>query len=206
MNYLGENCCGRLAATGIPKSCADQRNNGHTASGLYLIMGTGKVETVFCDFTTTPSDPSKITFIYIFQSYLNYLWVIKSIKCTSTLCFAVFQTWIGYVDVKSSPVYFFFVQRSVNGFNTAGTPIPFDTEGLNVGGAMNLASGIFTAPRDGEFMHFHSPEMHFFLQFYQNIVFLYRCIGTAWLLEEDILMKLAPMEKMNRFRSNGHSV
>ena len=62
--------------------------------------------------------------------------------------FAGFQTWIGYVDVKSSPVYFY-VQRNSPIFNTIGTPIPFDVERLNVGGAMNLTSGKFTAPRDG---------------------------------------------------------
>ena len=62
-------------------------------------------------------------------------------------CFAGFQTWIGYVDVKSSPVYFY-VQRSAT-FNTTNTPISFDLELLNVGGAMNLTSGKFTAPRDG---------------------------------------------------------
>ena len=49
-------------------------------------------------------------------------------------CFTGFQTRIGQVDVKSSPVYFY-VQRNVN-FNTTGTPIPFDVEKLNVGGAV----------------------------------------------------------------------
>ena len=63
-------------------------------------------------------------------------------------CFAGFQTWIGFVDVKSSPVYFY-VQRNSVTFNTTNTPIPFDVERLNVGGAMNLTSGKFTAPRDG---------------------------------------------------------
>ena len=49
-----------VAATGTPKSCEDLRNNGHTANGLYLIMGTEQVETVNCDFTALPTDPSKI--------------------------------------------------------------------------------------------------------------------------------------------------
>ena len=47
-----------VAANGMPKSCADLRYLGHTANGLYQIMGTEKVETVFCDFTALPSDPS----------------------------------------------------------------------------------------------------------------------------------------------------
>ena len=52
-----------VAAAAMPKSCADLRYLGHTINGLYLIMGTEKVETVFCDFTVPlPSDPSKINF------------------------------------------------------------------------------------------------------------------------------------------------
>ena len=51
-----------VAAIGIPKSCADLRNNGHSANGLYLIMGTDKVETVHCDFSALPSDSSNSNF------------------------------------------------------------------------------------------------------------------------------------------------
>ena len=51
------------------------------------------------------------------------------------------------IDIKSLPIYFY-VQRSSD-FNGTGTPIPFELERLNVGGAMNLTSGKFTAPRDG---------------------------------------------------------
>ena len=60
---------------------------------------------------------------------------------------AGFETQIGQVDVKSNPVYFY-VQRN-SGYNTEGVPIPFDVAKLNVGEAMNLASGTFTAPRPG---------------------------------------------------------
>jgi hypothetical protein len=58
--------------------------------------------------------------------------------------------WIGYDDVKSSPTYFY-VQRSSNLFNQTNVPIPFDVERLNVGGAMNSASGKFTAPVAGKY-------------------------------------------------------
>ncbi len=58
-----------------------------------------------------------------------------------------FETRLGYMDVKSSPVYFY-VQRN-NVFSTRNVPIPFELERLNVGGAMNLGSGIFTAPKSG---------------------------------------------------------
>ncbi len=48
-----------LAAAAIPKSCADLSYLGHSLNGLYLIMGTEHVETVFCDFSVPlPSDPS----------------------------------------------------------------------------------------------------------------------------------------------------
>jgi hypothetical protein len=58
-----------------------------------------------------------------------------------------FQKWIGYVDVKSAPVYFY-VQRNST-FNLVGTPIPFNLAVVNEGNAMDLTSGKFTAPRPG---------------------------------------------------------
>jgi len=54
---------------------------------------------------------------------------------------------VGLIDVKSSPVQFH-VQRKTS-FSTLNTPIPFEIERLNVGRAMDLASGIFTAPKAG---------------------------------------------------------
>jgi hypothetical protein len=49
--------------------------------------------------------------------------------------------------VKSTPVHFY-VQRN-SSFSPAGTPIPFELARVNEGNAMNLTSGIFTAPRPG---------------------------------------------------------
>ena len=63
--------------------------------------------------------------------------------------FKGFQKWIGKVDVKSSSVKFY-VQRS-SSFNLKNVPIPFEVETLNDGGAMNLKTGIFTAPRPGAY-------------------------------------------------------
>ncbi len=54
---------------------------------------------------------------------------------------------IGYVDVKSVPVYFY-VQRNSN-FNLIRAPIPYDFALVNEGNAMDLTSGVFTAPRPG---------------------------------------------------------
>ena len=49
--------------------------------------------------------------------------------------------------MKSAPVHFY-VQRN-SSFDTTGTPIPFDLEMVNDGNAMNLTTGIFTAPVTG---------------------------------------------------------
>jgi hypothetical protein len=57
------------------------------------------------------------------------------------------QKWIGFADVKSTPLHFF-VQRNSD-FNTKWDPIPFDLARVNEGNAMNLTSGKFTAPRPG---------------------------------------------------------
>jgi hypothetical protein len=57
------------------------------------------------------------------------------------------QKWIGYTDVKSLPTYFYAQKRS--DFSTFGVEIPFELERLNIGGAMNITTGKFTAPRKG---------------------------------------------------------
>ena len=77
-------------------------------------------------------------FIYLFYFilFINFTILAKG-----------FQKWIGYVDVKSAPVHFY-VQRN-SSFNTVYTPIPFDLARVNEGNAMDLTSGIFTAPRLG---------------------------------------------------------
>lgn len=49
--------------------------------------------------------------------------------------------------MKSLHVYFY-VQRR-HSFDKTNTPIPFEFERLNIGEAMNLTSGKFTAPRNG---------------------------------------------------------
>ena len=64
-----------------------------------------------------------------------------------------YETRIGYVDVKtSSGVYFYVGRTSI--YNSTGTVIPYDVSQLNIGGAMNLASGVFTAPVSGRYQ-FH---------------------------------------------------
>lgn len=58
-----------------------------------------------------------------------------------------FQKWIGYVDVKTAPVYFY-VNRNSH-LPTANVSITYESARVNVGGGMNAATGKFTAPRTG---------------------------------------------------------
>jgi hypothetical protein len=75
------------------------------------------------------------------HSTLSYEW------CFLSRNKAALQKWIGYADVKSLPTYFYVQRRS--DFKTLGVPIPFEIERLNIGGAMNITTGKFTAPRKG---------------------------------------------------------
>jgi len=58
-----------------------------------------------------------------------------------------YETRYGFVDIKSSPVHFFVVRTS--DWNTPNTIMPFEAEYLNLGGGMNSARGVFTAPKAG---------------------------------------------------------
>ena len=57
---------------------------------------------------------------------------------------------MGSIDVKSSPVYFY-VQKN-NSHSGDNSTVTFEIEQLNVGGAMDLSSGIFTAPTSGTYL------------------------------------------------------
>jgi hypothetical protein len=59
------------------------------------------------------------------------------------------QRWIGYNDVESVPVYFY-VQKGTN-FHLTNTPISFKRVVNNVGNAMKINTGIFTAPVTGTY-------------------------------------------------------
>jgi len=58
-----------------------------------------------------------------------------------------YETRYGFVDVKSSPVHFFVVRQS--SWSTLNVPMKFDVEKLNLGGGMNIGSGVFTVPKAG---------------------------------------------------------
>jgi hypothetical protein len=71
-----------------------------------------------------------------------------------------FQRWIGFEDVKSSPTYFY-AKKFDRFFNQSNVPVPFDVVELNVGGALNETTGIFTAPRPGKYFFSASGIGHF---------------------------------------------
>jgi hypothetical protein len=56
---------------------------------------------------------------------------------------------MGFTDVQSVPTYFMVMKNG--SFNSLNIPIPYTTENLNIGGAMDLSSGKFTAPRTGTY-------------------------------------------------------
>jgi hypothetical protein len=48
-----------VAINGLPSSCVDLKMIGHTLSGIYSVMGSAKMESVFCDFIKLPDDAGK---------------------------------------------------------------------------------------------------------------------------------------------------
>ncbi|KZS09272.1 C1q and tumor necrosis factor-related protein 3-like protein [Daphnia magna] len=80
-----------------------------------------------------------------------------------------FQTWIGHVDVKSSPAYFY-VRRNQT-FDETRTPIVFDIERLNEGEAYDKTSGIFTAPVTGRYFFTFSGMAAFPVAFFSTRLF-----------------------------------
>lgn len=65
------------------------------------------------------------------------------------LIFSANERRVGYIDIKTGSRVYFQVQRNA-GYGSTKTVIrPYQVEKLNVGGAMNLATGTFTTPTNG---------------------------------------------------------
>ena len=52
-------CSGQIVVTAMPKSCEDLWIIGHNLNGLYSVMGSKMVESVYCNFSKLPSDAGK---------------------------------------------------------------------------------------------------------------------------------------------------
>lgn len=78
-----------------------------------------------------------LKYLFIFQFKYNHF-VLQY--------FPVSQELIGNVDIKTKTVHFYVTRKS--SFETIAI-IPFEEEQLNVGEAMNLETGVFTAPVNG---------------------------------------------------------
>jgi hypothetical protein len=48
-----------VAINGLPSSCDDLKMMGHIWNGIYFVMGTAKIESVYCDFTKLPNDAGR---------------------------------------------------------------------------------------------------------------------------------------------------
>jgi hypothetical protein len=110
---------------------------GHKLSGFFFVRGSKKMDMIYCNFNSNKN--GKI--IKIVRHILIVLVIDLILLCSDK------QKWIGFADVKSTPVHFY-VQRN-SSFHSESTPIPFDFARVNEGNAMNLTSGKFMAPRPG---------------------------------------------------------
>jgi hypothetical protein len=125
----------------MPTSCEDLELMGQKINGIFLVKGTkATIDTVFCDFNPN-SNNGKCEKILPATNSINRDFHLKN-KIE-------FQKWIGHTEVKSAPVYFY-VQRN-SPFYAFKDAIPFDFARVNIGDAMRIQTGIFTAPRSGTY-------------------------------------------------------
>ncbi len=60
-----------VAINGLPSSCADLKIIGHTLNGFYSVMGSAKMESVYCDFTKLPGDAGKYFTFHVIHLQLS---------------------------------------------------------------------------------------------------------------------------------------
>jgi hypothetical protein len=111
-------------------------------------MDSKQVKNVYCDFTKTTDAGTVKYFVLIivnnkffFVSFENFCIKIE------------LQKMIGTVDVKSTPIYFH--AQMTKPYLTL-TTIQFDSIKLNVGTALDPATGIFVAPTSGKYYFAYS--------------------------------------------------
>ena len=55
---------------GLPSSCSDLKMIGHIWPGIYSVMGSTMMESVYCDFNKLPSDPGKCFILIVIDNSL----------------------------------------------------------------------------------------------------------------------------------------
>jgi hypothetical protein len=65
-----------VSINGLPSSCADLKMIGHIWSGFYSVMGSAKMESVYCDFTKLPSDAGKCFRFSRYSFAINYFLIL----------------------------------------------------------------------------------------------------------------------------------
>lgn len=105
---------------------------GNTKSGLYSVLGSKQVETVYCDFTIATDAAGKFTrLVYAKTNNNTYL------NCTNVRFPEV--DWLSGQKIKAN-IQYFYVYRKKQNMYTSAYPMPFDRTILNTGEAMNLGS------------------------------------------------------------------
>jgi hypothetical protein len=70
-----------VAINGLPSSCEDLKMIGHIWSGIYFVMGSAKMESVYCDFTKLPDDAGKCyKFSRLIQLQLSNSFINKKVS------------------------------------------------------------------------------------------------------------------------------
>jgi len=129
-----------------PRNCTALTLIGHRLSGLYMVQAANnQIQTVYCEINQLNGAVSK--------SLKNCYKLFKPISSKMfdliSDIYLVTETVVGYNDIKSAPVYFY-VQRNMV-YSTTKTTIPYNIAKLNLGNAMNLATGVFTVPTAGRY-------------------------------------------------------
>jgi hypothetical protein len=127
----------------MPTSCEDLESMGQKINGIFLVnngtIPNPTIDAVFCNFNPSNKNGN----CELISPVTNLINLKKFVKKLDS------QKWIGHVDVKSAPVYFH-VQRNAS-FNALKDAIPFDFARVNIGNAIDLSTGIFTAPKSGTY-------------------------------------------------------
>ena len=113
------------------------------------VTSNSKIDVVFCDFQPPGTQQQRTSqlgryIICIFQSIYNKYILFNAFKAI--------EDRLGYLNIVSksaiSGIYFYVQRYGILQVAKDGV-IRFNKERLNIGGAMNISTGVFTAPKAG---------------------------------------------------------